>query len=409
MAARELILGSPEPIEARFPKLDDSQIAGLAGFGQERNAQAHEVILERGDLHHGIFVVLSGRIEVLRVSAEGETVLHVLDRGEFTGDVNLLSGRGTLIRAKALETSALLEIDRANLRHIMQTDAALGQIFLNAFLLRRVFLISNSVGDAVLIGSNHSSDTLRLRAFLARNGQPHAYLDVDVDAEVQTVLDQFGVPLADIPVLICRGTVALRNPSNSEAAVCLGLNAGIDQADVNDVVVIGAGPSGLAAAVYGASEGLKVLVLEKDAPGGQAGSSSRIENYLGFPMGISGQELSNRAFVQAEKFGAHIAIAQSAKGLKTSQPPYTVELDGGGSARGRTVIIAAGSTFPSLKELESTTALPTSRPQSAATRRSRSWAVGIQQGKRRFSSPALPGMYISWCEDLAWLKPCRDT
>jgi thioredoxin reductase (NADPH) len=326
-------------------------------LARRQDAQAHEVILERGDLHHGIFVVLSGRIEVLRVSAEGETVLHVLDRGEFTGDVNLLSGRGTLIRARAPEASTLLEIDRANLRHIMQTDAALGQIFLNAFVLRRVFLISNSVGDAVLIGSNHSSDTLRLREFLARNGQPHAYLDVDADPEVQTVLDQFGVPLADIPVLICRGTVALRNPSNSEAAACLGLNAGIDQTDVSDVVVIGAGPSGLAAAVYGASEGLKVLVLEKNAPGGQAGSSSRIENYLGFPMGISGQDLSNRAFVQAEKFGAHIAIAQSAKGLNTRQPPYTVELDDGGSARGRTVITAAGSRYrrldlPSLSQFE---------------------------------------------------------
>jgi thioredoxin reductase (NADPH) len=270
--------------------------------------------------------------------------------------VNLLSGRGTLVRAKAVEASAFLEIDRANLRHIMQTDAALGQIFLNAFVLRRVFLISNSVGDAVLIGSNHSSDTLRLREFLARNGQPHTYLDVDADPEVQTVLDQFGVPLADIPVLICRGTVALRNPSNSEVAACLGLNAGIDQADVSDVVVIGAGPSGLAAAVYGASEGLKVLVIEKSAPGGQAGSSSRVENYLGFPMGISGQELSNRAFVQAEKFGAHIAIAQSAQELKTSHP-YTVKLDDGGAAQGRTVIIAAGSRYrrldlPNLSQFE---------------------------------------------------------
>ena len=358
MAARELISGgSPEQIEARFPKLNDSQIAGLAAFGQQRDAQPHEVILERGDLHHGIFVVLRGRIEVLRVSAEGETVLHTLDRGEFTGDVNLLSGRGTLIRARALEATTLLEIDRANLRHIMQTDAALGEIFLKAFVLRRVFLISNSVGDAVLIGSNHSSDTLRLREFLARNAQPHSYLDVEVDPDVQTVLDQFEIPLADIPVLICRGTVALRNPSNSEVAACLGLNAGIDQADVSDVVVVGAGPSGLAAAVYGASEGLKVLVLEKNAPGGQAGSSSRIENYLGFPMGISGEELSNRAFVQAEKFGAHIAIAQSAIGLKSNLPPYTVELEGGGSVRGQTVIIAAGSRYrrldlPNLSQLE---------------------------------------------------------
>ena len=357
MAARELTPESPEQTEAMFPKLDDGQIARLAAFGRQHDAQAHEVILEPGDLHHGIFVVLSGTIEVIRVSGGGETVLHVLGRGEFTGDVNLLSGRGTLIRGRAVEASTLLEIDRANLRHIMQTDAALGEIFLNAFLLRRVYLISNSIGDAVLIGSNHSSDTLRLREFLARNGQPHTYLDIEVDPEVQTVLDQFGVPLADIPVLICRGVVALRNPSNSEAAECLGLNAGIDQGDVSDVVVVGAGPSGLAAAVYGASEGLNVLVLEQNAPGGQAGSSSRIENYLGFPMGISGQELSNRAFVQAEKFGAHIAIARSAKKLKTSHPPYTIDLDDGGSARGRTIIIAAGSRYrrldlPNLTQFE---------------------------------------------------------
>jgi thioredoxin reductase (NADPH) len=350
-------LDSPEQIEARFPTLDAGQIARLAAFGRQLDVQAHEVILERGDLHHGIFVVLSGSVEVIRVSGDSETVLHVLRRGGFTGDVNLLSGRGTLIRGRTLEASTLLEIDRANLRHIMQTDTALGEIFLNAFLLRRVYQLSNSIGDAVLIGSNHSADTLRLREFLVRNGQPHTYLDVEVDPDIQSVLDQFGVPLAEIPVLICRGTLALRNPSNSEAAACLGLNAGIDHADVSDVVVVGAGPSGLAAAVYGASEGLNVLVLEKNAPGGQAGSSSKIENYLGFPMGISGQELSNRAFIQAEKFGAHITIARSANRLKGSQPPYTIELDDGGSARGRTVIIAAGGRYrrldlPNLAQFE---------------------------------------------------------
>ena len=340
-----------------FPKLDAGQIARLAVFGRQQDTPALEVILERGDSGHGIFVVLSGSIEIIRVSGGGETVLHALGRGEFTGDVNLLSGRGTLIRVRALEACTLLEIDRANLRHIMQTDAALGEILLNAFLLRRVYLISNSVGDAALIGSNHSGDTLRLREFLVRNGQPHTYLDVEADPEVQTVLDQFRVPLTEIPVLICRGTLALRNPTNSEAAACLGLNAGIDQGDVSDVIVVGAGPSGLAAAVYGASEGLSVLVLEKNAPGGQAGSSSRIENYLGFPMGISGQELSSRAFVQAEKFGAHIAIARSANTLKTSRPPYAIELDDGGSARGRTLIIAAGSRYrrldlPNLSQFE---------------------------------------------------------
>jgi len=208
MAARDLKLGTPEQIEAMFPKLDTSQIARLAVFGQQRNARPREVILELGDLHHGIFVILSGRVQGFRVSAEGETALHVLGRGDFTGDVNLLSGRGTLVRVRALEASTLLEIDRANLRHIMETDAALGQIFLNAFLLRRVSLISNSIGDAVLIGSKHSSDSLRLREFLARNGQPYTYLDVEIDPEIQTILDQFGVPLAEIPVLICRGTVA---------------------------------------------------------------------------------------------------------------------------------------------------------------------------------------------------------
>jgi thioredoxin reductase (NADPH) len=345
MPARELQPISPEKMEAMFPGLDDGQIARLITLGQQLNVKANEIVQEPGDLHHGIFVVLSGKLEVVRISGGKETVLHVLERGEFTGDVNLLSGRGTLVRGRAVEDSSLLEIDRVKLRHIMQTDATLGQILLNAFLLRRVFQISNSLGDAVLIGSNHSSDTLRLREFLSRNGQPHTYLDVDVDPDVQAVLDQFEVKITDIPVLICRDKFVLRNPTNSEAADCLGLNAGIDHGDVCDMVVVGAGPAGLAAAVYGASEGLSVLVLETNAPGGQAGSSSRIENYLGFPNGVSGNELSNRAFIQAEKFGAHITIARSAKELKSSQSPYTIELDNGESVTGRTVVIAAGSRY----------------------------------------------------------------
>ena len=349
--------GSSEQIEAMFPRLDDGQIARLAAFGQQKTALAHEVVLEQGDLQHGIFVVLSGGIEVSQVSADGESVFHVLHGGEFTGDVYLLSGRGTLARGRALEDSSLLEIDRESLRHVMQTDAPLGEIFLNAFLLRRAYLIAHSIGDAVLIGSNHSSDTLRLRAFLTRNGQPHTYLDVEAIPEVQGVLDQFGVLVTEIPVLICHGKVVLRNPSISEAAECLGLNAGIDHGELSDLVIVGAGPSGLAAAVYGSSEGLDVLVLEQSAPGGQAGSSSRIENYLGFPMGISGQELSDRAFVQAEKFGAHIAIARSADQLLNRHSPYAIALDNGELARGRTVIIAAGSRYrrldlPNLKQFE---------------------------------------------------------
>jgi thioredoxin reductase (NADPH) len=211
-----------------------------------------------------------------------------------------------------------------------------------------VYLIAHSVGEAVLVGSSHSSDTLRLRAFLTRNGHPHTYIDVETDPGVQAVLDQFEIRVADIPVLICGGHLVLRNPSNVAAADYFGLNTGIDEGDVYDLIVVGAGPSGLAAAVYGASEGLKVLVLESTAPGGQAGASSLIENYLGFPMGISGQDLANRAFIQAEKFGAQIAIARAALSIKCVRPPYTIELDDGGSVRGWSVIVAAGAQYRKL-------------------------------------------------------------
>ena len=328
-----------------FPKLDDAQIARLAAFGRQQHVQAGEVIVNQGDSNRGVFVVLDGAIEVINVSGGGESVIHVLRRGEFTGEVNLLSGRRSLVRLRVPDAGTLLAIDREHLRRIMETDAALGEMFLNAFVMRRVYLVANAVGDAVLVGSSNSADTLRLRAFLTRNGHPHAYLDVETDPSVQTVLDQFGIPVTDIPVLICRGELALRNPSNSEAAACFGLNEEIDPGEVCDMVVVGAGPAGLAAAVYGASEGLSVMVLEKNAPGGQAGSSSRIENYLGFPLGISGQELSDRAFVQAEKFGARIAIARSASALKSGKGPYTVELEDGGTVRGRAVVIAAGSRY----------------------------------------------------------------
>jgi thioredoxin reductase (NADPH) len=219
---------------------------------------------------------------------------------------------------------------------------------LRAFLLRRSYLIGHSVGDALLIGSNHSGDTLRLREFLSRNGHPHTYVDVERDQDVQAILDQFEVKVTDIPVLICRGTLVLRNPSNADAAECFGLNAGIDEGEVYDLIVVGAGPSGLAAAVYGASEGLNVLVIESNAPGGQAGSSSRIENYLGFPTGISGQDLAGRAFVQAEKFGAHIAIARSARALKCARSPYSLQLDDGKTVQARSIIVAAGAQYRKL-------------------------------------------------------------
>ena len=338
---------NPEPTDAMFPKLDDAQIARLAAFGESRRAGKGEILFDQGDVDHGVFVVLEGSIEIIGIANGEETVLAVHGRGVFTGEVNLLSGRRTLVRCRARE-AALLEISRVNLRHLMQTDAALGELFLRAFLLRRVYLIAHSVGDAVLIGSNNSGDTLRLRAFLTRIGHPHTYIDVERDSDVQSALDHFGILVTDIPVLICRGQLVLRNPSNAEAAECFGLNAGIDETSVYDLIVVGAGPSGLAAAVYGASEGLNVLVVEGNVPGGQAGSSSRIENYLGFPTGISGQDLADRAFAQAEKFGAQIAVARAARALKCAQSPYAVELDDGASVQARSIIVAAGAQYRKL-------------------------------------------------------------
>ncbi len=336
--------------DPKFPALDEGQIARLTTAGETRRVQSGEILYDQGDDHHGVFLVLDGSLEVAAVS-------QVLTRGMFTGEVNQLSGRRSLVQCKAHEASTVVEISRTNLRHIIENDAELSEIFLRVFLLRRVFLIRNNVGDAVLIGSSHNADTLRLQGFLSRNGHPHTYLDVERDADTQTALDQFGIPVTDIPVLICRGTLVLRNPTNAAAAECFGLNEGIDEESVYDLMVIGAGPSGLAAAVYGASEGLTVLVIETNAPGGQAGSSSRIENYLGFPAGISGQDLAGRAFVQAQKFGAKIAIARSAKALECTKNPYSVALDDGKSIKSRAVIIASGVQYrkpdlPNLQQFE---------------------------------------------------------
>jgi thioredoxin reductase (NADPH) len=231
---------------------------------------------------------------------------------------------------------------------LIQTDSELSDIFLRAFILRRVELITRGVGDVVLIGSIHSLDSLRIKEFLTRNGHPYSYIDLDRNAEVQDLMDRFSVSVKDLPVLICRGEVVLRNPTNQEIASCLGFNVGIDQTHVRDVIVVGAGPAGLAAAVYAASEGLDVLVLESNSPGGQAGSSSKIENYLGFPTGISGQELAGRAYTQAQKFGAQLLIAKDAKRLACERKPYAIEIDNHERVPARAVVIATGAQYRKL-------------------------------------------------------------
>ena len=222
----------------------------------------------------------------------------------------MIGGRRALVRALVTESGEVLELDRDQLLALVQTDAELSEILMRAFILRRVELIARGLGDVVVVGSSHCAGTLRVKEFLTRNGHPFAYVDLDHDAEAQELLDRFNVTASDVPVLICRGDAVLRNPMNQQIAECLGFNDSIDHTHLRDLVIVGAGPAGLAAAVYGASEGLDVLVLESNAPGGQAGSSSRIENYLGFPTGISGQELTGRAYAQAQKFGAQIMDCQ---------------------------------------------------------------------------------------------------
>src|SRR5258706_5717095 len=216
---------------------------------------------------------------------------------------------------------------------------------MRAFILRRLELIAHDFGDVVVIGSTHCAGTLRVKEFLTRNGHPFHYVDLDRDADAQALLDQFHVGAADVPVLIGYGGAVLRNPSNAEIAESLGFNEAIDQTRVSDLVIVGAGPAGLAAAVYGASEGLNVLVLEAGSPGGQAGSSSRIENYLGFPTGISGLDLTARAYAQAQKFGAQVMVANRATKLACARPPYTVHLEDGGRISARAMIIASGARY----------------------------------------------------------------
>jgi len=331
-----------------FPTLTAAQVARVAAHGRMRQVRQGEVLIEAGDDVMPFFLVTAGQIEIVRPSGSAEILVTVHGPGEFTGEVNMLSGRRTLVRARATVPGEVIELSREELLSLVQTDAELSEILMRAFILRRVELIASGIGDVVLIGSVHSSDTLRIQEFLTRNGHPYKYVDLDRDPDVQSLLDGFHVTVSDVPVLINCGGAVLRSPSNKEIADSLGFNDAIDQTHVRDVVIVGAGPSGLAAAVYGASEGLDVLVVESTAPGGQAGASSKIENYLGFPIGISGKDLAGRAYIQAEKFGAQVLIAKSATRLTCDRKPYAVATDGGPAVPARAVIIATGAEYRKL-------------------------------------------------------------
>jgi thioredoxin reductase (NADPH) len=336
---------APSSTERLFPTLTEAQIARIAAHGRHRPFAPGELLVDVGQQPVPFFVVVRGEIQVLRLSGGADAPIVALRAGQFTGEGNMLTGRRALARVRASQPAEVVELDREQLLALVQTDADLSDILIRAFILRRVELIAGGYGDVVLLGSTHCAGTLRVREFLTRNGHPFHYTDLDRDADAQELLDRLHINASDIPVLICRGDAVLRNPSNQQIADCLGFNDAIDRTHVRDLVIVGAGPAGLAAAVYGASEGLDVLVLESNLPGGQAGSSSRIENYLGFPTGVSGLELTGRAYAQAQKFGAQLMVARGAAGLSCAHPLYAVHLEGGGRIDARALIIASGAEY----------------------------------------------------------------
>ena len=336
-----------------FPTLTAGQIKRIAAHGVLRPITRGEVLIESGQHDVPFFVVKAGAIEVIRPSALGDLLIAIVRADQFTGDISMILGRRALMRLRVSEPGEVVELTGGQMHALIQSDAEISEVLMKALISRRIELVTRGIGDVLLIGSARSAATFRIKAFLTRNGHPFSYLDIDRDADVRDLLDRFRVDCGELPVLICRGEAVLKNPDNQEIAQCLGFNERINHAQQRDVVIVGAGPAGLAAAVYAASEGLDALVIEASSPGGQAGSSSKIENYLGFPTGISGQELAERAYAQAQKFGASIMIAKGAAGLTCEPKRHGVKLGDGATISVRTVIIATGARYrkPSLANL----------------------------------------------------------
>jgi len=335
-----------------FPQLTAAQLQRLEPHGHRRKLAQGEVVGEPGQPVTKIFVVISGQLNAFSQNTvqRSQDLAVTFTPGMFTGERSILAGGRFLGRIAATMPTEVIEVERDELLALMATDAELSDLFLRAFILRRLQLIDRELGDVVILGSNHCSGLLHIIEFLTRNGHPYRMVDLDTDAASQELLDRFHLTASDVPVVICRGSVVLKNPTVEKLADCLGLNPTLDRAQIWDVVIIGAGPAGLGAAVYAASEGLNVVVIEANAPGGQAGTSSKIENYLGFPLGISGQELAGRAYDQAQKFGARILIAKTVVRINCDRTPYRVFLGDGDSdvLLTRAIIVASGVAYRKL-------------------------------------------------------------
>jgi len=338
-------INSPDLQAQAFPVLTPAQIDRIRPYGTARTVRAGEILFEPGQLGMPCFVVLSGKLEILMTRLSGEHVFVSHGPGGFSGEMVLISGARSLSRGRVGEPGEFLELSADALHSLIARDSELSDIFMRAFIQRRLALIAEGMSSVVILGSRHSAETLRLREFLTRNGHPHTYIDLDSDTTAQELLDRFNLKIDEIPVVICSGKSVMRNPTTQKLAECLGFAGTVDESRIRDVAIVGAGPAGLAAAVYAASEGLDAAVIEADFPGGQAGSSSKIENYIGFPTGISGLELTGRAVVQAEKFGAQMMVGQRVAKINCDQRPYQLTLENGAILQARSIIIAAGAQY----------------------------------------------------------------
>lgn len=328
-----------------FPVLGDRLISVIAEVGTRRRFSDGESVWEIGQPMTSFFVVVSGQVEVFQVSGTGEEHRVVVHQpGEFTGDIDLLSSRVTVVGARALGRTETIELPAEQLRKLVVENSELSDVVLAAFLARRQELLASGIGSLTIVGSRFSPDTFRIREFLERNSRPFEWIDIESDDRVSSLLEGLGIGPEETPIVIDSGGTVTHNPSIEQMAECFGLS-NVHEDQIYDVVVVGGGPAGLAAAVYAASEGLEVLIIDAVAPGGQASTSSKIENYLGFPTGISGRELAQRAYVQATKFGAEVAAPREVTGLDVSARPYTIETGGGQRVRGRTVVISTGAKY----------------------------------------------------------------
>lgn len=329
-----------------FPKLDDAQIAALGKFATLKTFAAGATLFVAGDQDFKFFVVKNGEVAIVDRSSGQDEIVTVHEPREFTGDVDMLTGRPVLVSAIARTPCEVYEISTADLRRILHDMPHLSDVLLRAFLMRRQLMEESGFTEVRVVGSRYARDTHRIREFLAKNKVPFTWIDLENDPRVDTLLAQFQITADETPVVVSNEKM-VRNPSTAQLADYLGIRKSLDQA-VYDLVVIGAGPAGLAAAVYGASEGLKTLVLDRMGPGGQAATSSKIENYMGFPTGLSGSDLANRAVLQAEKFGATLSAPAEVVRLSSENGYHTLCLEGGEEVSAKCILICTGASYRKL-------------------------------------------------------------